>query len=71
MTSTNQVTDSCLYMPISMDRLRAALIDVADRHVPVGCASTAMLSGLPPASGDPIVDATAYRDSTPLGGPAR
>lgn len=66
VTISNQVIDSCFFMPISVTKMRAALIDLAHLHVMAGGASTNRLTGLPPAVGDLFVYATAYRDSTLL-----
>ena len=71
VTISNQVIDSCFFMPISVTEMRAALIELAHRHVLAGGASTDRLTGLSPAVGDLFIYATAYRDGTALGGAPR
>lgn len=71
VTITNQVIDSGFFMPIPVSDLRTALIDMAQRHVLAGGASTDKLTGLSPAVGDLFLYATAYRDGTSLGGAPR
>jgi hypothetical protein len=63
VTITDQVIKTCLYMPIAIASMRAALIEAA-RKLVVGSASADLMTGLLPAEGDSFVYATAYRDGS-------
>ncbi|NEK60239.1 hypothetical protein GCU56_20485 [Geodermatophilus sabuli] len=69
VTVTDQVISTCLYMPIAVASMRAALIEMAHRHVAQGASANSM-TDLSPAEGDSFVYATVYRDDTLSGTPA-
>jgi hypothetical protein len=60
---TEQVINTCLYMPVAVASMRAALVEVARRYV-ARSASADLMTGLSPAEGDSFVYATAYRNGT-------
>jgi len=60
---TEQVINTCLFMPVAIASMRAAIVEVARRHV-AGGASADLMTGLSPAEGDSFIYATAYRGGT-------